>query len=253
MNTKTTLFSKISNYIFIFSLILIIGFIWINYYTHKMLYSLYIALSITSVCIITTLPIIATINRKHHKSIDERTQKDNIKNQFIYGNLQYNISYLLALFNISTIKQIDACHYVDSDDKDILFLLDKDKPLDNHIKYCNNRNIVIFTIDQNINYIYQNHDITIYNYDIIYKKIVEINSPPNITIDSLKTHKYRYKDILCIALNKNNAKQYLHLGLLTLFLSLFTLFPIYYIIIGTFLLLLSVIARYNHSYNKSGM
>ena len=248
MNTKITIFSKISNYFFIFSIVFILSFIWTNYYNHKIINSLILAILITFLSIIIYTPIKIKINKNQKLNINKQRIKDNIKSQLLYGNLQYNVSYLLALFNINIIEKINPTHYISEKNEDIIFILEDDQ-IDKHIKYCNKEKIIIFTINNNLLFEYPNKTIEIYNYLDIYTQITKLNSLPVISVNTEKSRKYSAKDIFRIILNKHQAKQYFQMGILTLFLSLFTLFPIYYIVIGTILIILSVISKFNYKYN----
>lgn len=250
MNSKTTYFSKISNHLFIYLVIFSVCFVWVNYYSHNMAKSIIIASMIAIAFATIYIPIRLNISKKQKNKNIETANKENIRNQFIYGNLDYNISYLLSLYNIDANK-ISANHYMGKDSSDIIFLLDENSDIDSNIKYCNSNNITIFTISGTTSFIHTNKEINIVEYNDIYQKIVSLSTPPIIMIKSKKSRKYSVKDLLCIIFNKDNSHHYLKAGIITLILSLFTLYPIYYITIGTLLIVLSIISRFYKSHTST--
>lgn len=253
MHQKTQL-SKISNTIFLILSILILSFIWLNYYLHNIRLSIVSSLIVLTAFCIGYFSIRAYTQRKLKSKNKTIKDKEDIKTSLIYSNYQENLHLIKELFNIDIIKIIDNNHYL-SQNKDIFIFLESRKLLDEDIfKIIKSRqfnNIEIYTIQKpSIMPLPEDIGLTTITFDEIYEKFLTASSI-KIKISSFKkSPKLSLKNYICITLKKERSRGYFSFGILLLFSSLFTIYQTYYIVIGTLLILLSLYSRFNNKYNN---
>lgn len=244
---KTTLFSKISNTIFVIISSFIFSFIWINYITHSIKKSLISSIIIT-ISIIIIYVIYNKINLKLNQNLKTQTsQLDNTKIQLLYNK---DINHqLLKHYNITISTQISDNHYIDTCDRDIFFEFSCEQidqiSFAQLYKSSQFSNIIIFCINTPTLLIPANTEITFYDLHQIHQYIntnhINITNPI-----MLKTkQKPTLNDIKNSILSCKNSKKYFWFSFLLMFSSLFTPFKIYYIVIGSILMLLSIISRFH--------
>lgn len=254
MEIKTRRFSHISNIIFLFFTIFCIFFIWCNYYSKNFKISFWSSIIVVLTVLLIYLPI-KNINLKTTKS--SRSLKQNFDNfciqlQFNKNSIIHN--FIIKLFKISNCEIINNEHIIDKDNKIDYFLY-----LTEQISQQDIFNIYKNSMYYNIKLIVYNPlstFIKIKGYNIeIYdnKKLFDISKHNNIKIENtveFEKNKLSKKDIFNVIFSKSKSKNYLCIGLITLFSSLFTRFSIYYIIISTILFLLALYSRFNITFNN---
>lgn len=253
MNYKKTKLSLISNTLFLSISILLLTFVWVNFYTHNLSLSLFLGLMFT---IIFTIMFIIFTKKKLDKENSIKSNKLNYeetKNHFLFSSYN-NISQLLVkLYKLNNIKYINNYHYT-SHNCDI-YLFFEDETLDNKyliklLKEHNHNKILIFCFNYKIDLEIENIVIEFINIDNIINKLKE----EKIEIDNLLKIKPKQKVnlnlILNISLNKEKSKTYFIFGLFMIFSSLFSPFTVYYIISGTLLIILSIYSRFNNRFNN---
>lgn len=88
-----------------------------------------------------------------------------------------------------------------------------------------------------------NLDITLLKTSELYKSLSELNILPEIKIYNEPKTKLNLENFFKKLFAKNNAKKFLITGILLTIMSFFTFYPIFYLIIGTSLMLTSVVLR----------
>ena len=249
---KTTV-STISNIIFLSFCTFIITFIWVNFYTKKLGISLILSLI---VAITTSVIYIFFIYKKKITLKDQDNQNllsEYTKNQLIFGNYDTVNTFILNLFEYSKTKKISINHYITNHEE--IFLIFDNEELDkstyiNILKTAINQNITIFCMSANLDFKFNNRNITIYNYDDIFKKMVLKNNFLDLKIENVKTQKISFSQIIKYSLNKKYSKKFFLLSLLLLFSSFFTPYSIYYIVISSLLIILSIYCKFNKKFNE---
>lgn len=249
--TKTTIFSKISNIVFLFLSIFCLFFLWSNFYIKNFSISL-----ICSVIVIITASIIYfTINYHLNKS---RSQKNNkIKNiehfqtQLLYSSDE-NISNLITTVYNLDVKNVIKNHII-TKTSDYYFCFTRDITEFDIIEFIKNRetdDITIFAINNLKSYqTIENVKIKVITISEFFnqKNDKNIDLKSNIIVE--KKAKIRFKDIIRVVLCKERSKGYFGFGLLLIFSSLFTPYNIYYQVVATLLIILSIFSRFNHYFN----
>ena len=256
INIKQSKFSKISNLIFLTATTFIISFIWINYYIKSIKYS-FISSLIISLCFFTIYLVFKYYqNRIYSNTLDINKKTENLKFYLLYSNykeIKHTISSAYKLNDLISTKDLN--HYIDSKyKKDIYFIFNKETiDKEDIISVYKTRiynDIEIFCIDQISEYpLIEDININCHNLLDIKSKIIENDVNIINTIQLKKTAKPTIKSILCIIFNKSKSKQYFFWGLTLIIISGFTAFYVYYNIIGSILLLLSLYSRFNKKFN----
>jgi len=254
METNSTIFSKISNTIFLISSIFMLCFFWCNFYLKNLTHSIFSSLVITSCfCLIYFIT-------RHHVNIKAKTKKtlrlnkEYFINQLTFGKANNIQNYIIKLYQITNYKIISAYHIIENSQNIDIFInfnenINQEKIIQliqnskNTIIdiYCSSHDKTIITPD-----LYQ---LNFYTVDDIFKKSQIENIPLDLSINIKKSNKLSLKTILCTVLSKSKSKNYFLLSLLLLFSSLFTPYNVYYIICSTILILLSIYSRFNKKFN----
>lgn len=255
MNSKTTLFSKISNNIFLLTSIFCLFFLWSNIYTKNILKSLYCSLIVIIAFSIIYYPIKFKKTKNKNNNKNSIQKKEYTKIQFLFGNNQKIINFLIKLFQIKDFLTITDTHIVLSEENlDAFFFFNSNlAEKDIHFVYKNtiNQNIKIFCLEYDNTFTkLKNFNLEIIDFEKIYNNCVTNNSYFDLNIDIKKTTKYNFKDILCITLSKDRSKSYFWLAILLLFSSLFTPYNIYYIVFSSILFILAIYSKFNKLFNK---
>lgn len=252
---KQTYFSKISNTIFIISIMFILSFVWINFYLRNLRKSLLCSILITVCFCITLLPIKHLINKIKLKKINSLNNKDYFKTQLLLGNDNQSITTICKAYNLTNLSQTgERNHLVDNvNNIDYFFifynLTSIEKTIVELIKNHLYNKIIVFSIDNLSFPTISNLEIKNINHNELYEKLNSQNINLDYNIKINKKPKLSLKTILCTVLNHSRSKAYFSFGFLLIFSSLFTPFSTYYIIIGTFLLILALYSRYNKRFN----
>lgn len=254
MNTKQTKFSKFSNAIFLAISIFFISFIWINYnirnINNAFISSIIISLSF---CLLILLAKYI-LNKKNISKNQDKLDIDHLKLQLLYGNDFDTIKTLCKIYNIDNFTTISNNHIFDyNNNQDYYFLFETETPdikeITSAIKNKNSNNITLFCVNNFVYHDLKDIKITIESSDKIFKKLKEKNTTINYNLQNEKNRKRSLKEIFCTVLNKQKSKNYFWFGLMLIFSSFFTPFNIYYIVVGTILLLLSIYVRFNKKFN----
>lgn len=256
INIQQSKFSKISNLIFLTITTFSISFIWINFYIKNIKYS-FISSIIISLCFFTIYLVFQFFKNKIYLKADNLTrQLDNLKNYLLYSNYNDIIETISKAYQLDNLtKTNNNYHYIDSiNQKDIYLLFDKEiiaeedfiivqksKIYNNIEVYCIHytptKNI-LKTVSLNIQSIEQINQVLIKN-NINIKNDIELS----------KTAKYKVKEVFSIILNRSKSRSYCLWGFILIILSLFTTYYLYYNIVGSILLLLSIYSRFNKRFN----
>lgn len=253
-SNKTTIFSKISNLIFLTLAIFILTFIWINFYYRSFRKSLVIALFLSIIFFIFYLIFTLKQSKKNKYINTSNNQLLDLKTQILYGNNKSTIKCLKNAFNLKSLELYKENKYIDKENKcDIVFIFDKENLIETDFidiyKDKHYNHIKIFCINTETKIILNNCNIEIINIEQINQQLnkckINLNNDIKLKVDN----KPNFKEVLRTVFNKNKSKSYFWFGLLLMISSLFTIFSIYYITIGSILLLLSIYSRFNKKFN----
>lgn len=255
MEIKKSPFSEFSNIAFLLFVIFLLSFLWCNFY----LKNLSIALTCSFIIIIafSLIYIPYKINKiKKIKNISITTNKSSyLKNQLLFSSNLEIINFIIELYEYSNTKIKNDFYAQEINKKDIFINFSEETPsLENVYNYyktatsdkidvfCFNKPKQVLTIN--------NKEINFIDFDDFLQKCKEKQKyfDKNILVNN--KNNYKFTDILNIILNKNRSKNYLWLGILILISSLFTPYNIYYFIVSTILLGLSIFVKFNNIYNK---
>lgn len=250
-----TKFSKISNLIFLTFCAFVISFVWLNKYISNIKLSTISSIIIALFFFVTYIVFKYFQNKIYTQNNNQKISIEELKNHLQFSNNSIIIEQLKTCFNFSNIIKIDNNHYIDSETNYDIYLMFEKETLSNedYIHIYKNRindNLKIFCIN-NTNKFPELENTTLETFDLL-----EINKI--LTSQNIKTNNYaklknkpklRLKDIFLVSLNRSLSRKYFLFGLLILFSSLFTPYHIYYTIIGTILLLLSLYSHFNKRFN----
>lgn len=254
MNIKQTYLSRISNTLFLIGIVFFINLIWINYYLKNINKSIIssIIISLTFCLVFFIIKKIAT-NKKRNK-INASSNIENLKKQLLFGKDNKIITHLCKAFEIIDLTSINNNHFVDNKNKiDYYFMFFT--PIINEndmvyiIKNAEYKNIKVFCIDTPQFPSITNYTIEVFDTKKISKKLKEQNIFIDNYINIQKKPKLSINDVMCVVFNRKQSKQYFLFGIMLIFTSLFSPYIIYYNIVGTLLLLLSLYSRFNKKFN----
>lgn len=254
METKVTKLSQMSNAIFFISVVYFLSFLWLEYHLHSIKKAFWLAI-VATVTISTICFFIKRVFSSKHKSQSlAQKEKEFLKTQLIWGNEDTINAYLAELFDLDISTKTSPNSYGLADGGEVIFCFEPNgldlSLLSKIIRGSNSSKITIFCIDHTPFLHPTNMEITFFTLDDIYTRQKSSSSkiPTNINIENKP--KYSLKSVLCIALNKGRTKNYFWSSILLIFMSLFTPYNIYYLVVSTILLLLALYSRFNTRFNS---
>lgn len=251
MNNKT-LFSSISNTLFLLLTILIISFIWVNYYIHNFYLSLFSSFLIVCGFSIIYFSLKSFKNKKVNQKNKLKLKHEELKTTLIFNTNSVNSIIISKLFNYNKLTPTEKQNQFTYNDQDIFILLYKEKITEEDIigtlKTRINNSVKIFCIEYTCNIAINKIDIEIIDLSQIENQL-NINPIKIEPITLKKTPKLSLFQYLCIIFNKTKSRGYFGFGLLLILTSLFSPYYTYYLIIGTLLLLVSIYSRFNKKFN----
>lgn len=256
MNYKSTKLSQISNSLFLSLIIFLLSFLWINFYLKNLKNSVICSTIIVIAFLIIYIPLTIKSNKDNKEVTLKNEKKTYYKNQLLFSNDNLILNFILKLYKYNTIDKISSNHYYLKEfNKDIFLYYHQDTISLNDLYYIfktsKSDEIEIFTItNPEINITIKDKIVNYIDYDSLLEKCKEDNLYFDNNIIIQKNNKYSLKDILCIVFCKNRTKNYIWLGTIILFSSIFTPYNIYYIIFSSCLYLLAIFSRFNKKFNK---
>ena len=254
MDIKQTHLSKISNTIFLIGIIFFINFIWINYYLKNINKSIISSITISLTFCIVFFIIKKIVTNKKRNSLDTKNNIEHLKKQLLFGKDNEILPHICKAFESFDLTPINNNHYVDNKNNiDYYFMFFT--PIINEtdviyiIKNAEYKNIKVFCIESTQFPRIKNYTIEVFDTNKISKKLKEKNTFIDNYINIQKKPKLSINDIMCVVLNRKKSKQYFLFGILLIFTSLFSPYIIYYNVIGTLMLLLSLYSRFNKKFN----
>lgn len=255
--------SKLSitlNNIVRFLCIYFIAFVWINYYYPKFLPSVIIASIIASIIIIF---IAIQNNKKYEKTKHSKDEERKILELCL--NLQHlKTKELIDYFYLTIQKKYENTKktkdYIIVKDTTIVPIFNNLLTIEDYLqayKLKTSEHLCILTdnIDTNLNEYLKNIESTntkiltineIYN---LFFKESQIPLVNNITLK--KQSKLKLNQLIAIAFNKKNSKNYFWSGVFVMITSFFYGYGIYYQIVATILFLFSLFSLVNKKYNTT--
>lgn len=254
METKTTKFSKISNTIFLTSIIFCLFFLWCNFYSKSLKLSFFSSIIISICFLIIYLLIGNYLNKRKAKSTEKSNSIEKFKLNLMYSQIDNVLNLLKLMLEFKSKKEIEQNHFLLDNQKDLFIFLQESISTNNIQSIYQNREtneIIIVCLSKfDLPYNIENMNVTFLDLQSLYLFCQENNINTLLCVNQIKKPKYRIKDIFCIVLNKEKSKSYFWLGIVLLFSSLFTPFSTYYIVVSTILFLLSLFSRFNKIFNK---
>ena len=246
---------KIIDYTVLSLCLILIFFCWIRFYTQNVTLSIILAI-ITTICLVFFIYI---CQYKKQTKTDLSKQKKKFAEEFAfqisfcsqdfilqyfykalktkYPNIKQNNDYLILDDNTIFVPFFQKdCLQIPELKSLLINVLDKNKDI---VICCKEKDVQINTLVGNILNrkikvldIYGTFMEKYLDYEIEIPKVIETEKP-----------KLKFKQILKFAFSRERTKNYLLLGLLLIFYSLFVLYKIYYLISGSILLIFAIITR----------
>lgn len=254
METKITKLSQISNVIFFVSAVYFLNFLWLEYYLHSIKKAFWLSFLTTAIASTIVYFIKKYLGSKKKSQTQVAKEKEILKTQLIWGNEDEINKYLMELFELKLAKKINSNHFVLSDKSEVFFKFNTSgldiENLSKIIRCSHSSKVTIFCVSHIPFCKISNKEITLITLEEVYSRQKELSSQisTNITIENKA--KYSLKTILCIALNKGHSKNYFWSSILLIFVSLFTPYNVYYLIVSTALMSLSIYSRFNTRFNS---
>ena len=239
-------------------------FVWCRYFIDNLWISLVATIFLT---IIIDLTINFVKNKRQKKKNTYKEEDEKIQqyiNTFIFSedNFSVNFFYELAKIKHQAQKKNKYIEVVNTNKKIILFpyFIYRDFNSDDLVlvynktkKEMSSRLIICTnTIDNNAIKLAQKLPLDVYILDgnQVYEKLLKkYNYFPYLTKLKSET-KIGFKEILSYALNKKRTKGYFIASVILLLSSFFVPYKIYYVVMATLLLILSLVSFSNPKYNK---
>ena len=254
METKSTKFSKISNTIFLTSIIFCLFFLWCNFYSKSLKLSFFGSIIISICFLIIYLLIGNYLNKRRTKSIEKSNSIEKFKLNLMYSPINNVLNLLKLMLNFKSKKELEQNHFLLDNQKDLFIILQENISQNNIQSIYQNRQtndiIVVCLSKFDLPFNIENMSVAFLDLQSLYLFCQENNMNTLLCVNQIKKPKYRVKDIFCIVLNKEKSKSYFWLGIVLLFSSLFTPFSTYYIAVSTIIFLLSLFSRFNKIFNK---
>lgn len=245
---KSSKFSKISNLCFLIISIFSLFFLWCNYYINNINISIISSIIFIIAFLIIYAPIKIYTNKKISASNKKSLKKDAIIEHLKLSSEQECYNLITNLSNLQSATVLSYSHLI-LDNTDIF--IDFSSPEANTINiekfikqrltsniniYCINKPSLINKINNiNINFIEIND-------------ILRIMEEKDIEILQLykyeKIHKPNLNTLLFTIFNKEKSRSYFVYGFILLFFSLLTPYSIFYIIMSSILIILSIICKF---------
>lgn len=257
-------FNQVVSTIIRVSLIFLLYFIWTRYYINSLIWAIILSSALT---LITDWLLINLSKRKDLKASlkkEELARAEGYCNNFIFNNKSEAVNFYFKLLNkeFSPVKKSDYIIF-EKDNKrivlfpyykfnkviveDIIFVYNKIK----NIK-CDRVILCINDIAEPVKRIAMKLPIefVILNKYEAYEKFMKKYEiyPELFNFDD--NQKFTFKNLMEISLNKRKARGYIFASIILFISSFFVRVTVYYLIMSTILLLLSIFSYINPIYNK---
>lgn len=247
------------------SLIFLLFFIWVRYYINSLILSVIITVVLTLGFDFILIYLYKKKNVKASLKKKEIAMAEGFCNNFIFNNktVALNFYYQLLQKEFSPIKKSEYITFQKNDKTFILFPYYKFSKLNveylvyifNKVKNFDFAKIILCVneLDDNIKEIanklpvkfiilnkYETYEKLMKKYNVFPSEIFNFNEKTNL----------KFKNFLEISLNKKRASGYIFASIVLLISSFFVKVTIYYLIMSSILLLLSIFSFINPFYNK---
>ncbi len=245
--------------------IIMVSFVWANYYVRSFALALVISLTITALAEALIQLISAKRGKKYALTSAENKKIESISNAMIFAPYEQVISFYYNILKTKycSVKKKD-CIVVEYKGKKVtvvpLYSING-VPLNSlteaiQIATRNNTNKLFVlgnyympecvTLASNITSI----EVCLLDARDVYTTLLKPNNYyPTWSVDVSKP-KLTSKDILAVVFNRTRAKGYLICGLILIFSSLFTPYNLYYVISSTILLFMAMYSYFNTTYRQ---
>lgn len=236
--------SNLIKYTLTFLIIFFLSFMWIEYVKRDFSLSLYLSIPLS---LFITIIFYLIERKKEKKKYKSQVEQQKIE-QFGKNLLLCDSTTLNTL--LSPLKQANATYYTMFDTTkltidDVLSCI-KEAEHDQIIFFCFDYQKEVLDFTKHI----KHKQVKMLNYFDIYEMLNTSHTPIDIPMNWQEAKHTNLKLILSTALKKEKAKSYFYCALLLSLGSLFLRYNIYYIVVSSFLFLLSLYALCNKKYNE---
>ena len=254
MNYKKTLFSEISNAIFLIFTIFLLSFLWCNFYFRNFQKSLICSIVFALAFSLIFIPRKIKKHNKEKETTSSISRLNYLKNQLIFSDNRTILDFIIKLYNLENVTYISDNHICVNNEKDIFInYISEDistGDIYSFYKLSTTNKIEVFCLNTpKYSLKINSKEITFIDFNNFIDKCKKSDYYLDKNIVVQNKPKLRGKELLCIVLGKHRAKSYFGLGLLILFSSIFTPYNIYYIIIASILFILSIFSKFNTIFN----
>lgn len=256
--------SFIFDFIFILLSIFFISFIWIRSFVHNNSLIWVYSLSITAILGIILFSVLKKKITTYSLSKKEEKTKKEILNMLLFSQKSEINKYLIKFFENENITKHNEFFTFNKEEKYIVFnnfefdslslqnlltLIKKaQKENCNRVYiFCNNYSKECVDFIKNL----KNIKVKLVNFDTFYFSFIKKqNIYPAFSVCYEEKGKYKFKELLSIAFNKNKTKRYLLTGLIFLIGSIFLRYNIYYLVFTSLMFIFAMFSYFNNIYNK---
>lgn len=256
MQTKL---AKTLDNIFKYLVYFLISFIWCNYYSSNLKICLFTAIIVATFLSFVTTKIFYLKQDKKAIARAEREKFENTIIQLMFYTKEEQIDYFFNVLSFSNLKLEKTKEYIKLKSSILI-------PMFNHeltpfeyltiFKNFRKQKVIILTnklsdsLEKLLGTIDETNIKILTGTDVYFKIIKPAQCFPKQIVKLKSIKKLKLKELLYVTFNKKNARGYFFSGLFIMFLSFIYRFSLYYQIMGTILLLLSLFARFNTKFNK---
>lgn len=258
-------FNQIISIIIRVSLIFLLYFTWTRYYIKSLIWSLILSSVLT---LITDWLLTNFSKRKDLKKSlkkEELARAEGYCNNFIFNNKSEAVNFYYKLFNkFSPVKRADYIFFEKENQKIVLFPFYKFNKLVvadlvfiyNKIKNIESDKVILCIngVNEPIRKIAMKlpiEFIILDKYETYEQLMKKFDFYPEKSFNFDDNPKFTFKNILEISLNKKKARGYIFASIILFISSFFVKITVYYLIISSILLLLSIFSYINPIFNKT--
>lgn len=258
-------FNQIVSTVIRVSLIFLLCFIWARYYIRSLLWAILLASALTLIFDWLLTYFSKQKNLKARLKKEELIKAEGYSNNFIFNNKSVALNFYFKLLSkeFSPIKKADYIIFEKENKKIILFPYYKFNKLlvediiyvYNKIKnlFCDKVILCINEISEQVKKIAMKLPIKfviLNKYETYEKFMKKYDIFPAETFNFDENQKLTFQNVLEISLNRRKARGYIFASVILLISGFFVRVTIYYLIMSSILLLLSIFSYINPFYNK---
>lgn len=246
-------------------LIFLLYFIWLRYFLHSLLWAVAIAITLTLTTDFLMQHIIKKKSVKKNLKKEELARAEGYANHFVFSDKKESLAFYFDLLskNFQPVKRSDFIAFAKGEESCILYPFYKFNTLSvedvilifNKVKNTKADEILLCVnlVDENVKKIISKLPIkfvVLDKYETYEKLMKKFDTFPNSLFNFETNPKMTFKGFLAYSLNRKKAGGYIFASFILLISSLFVKVTVYYLIMSSILLVLSIFSYTNTIFNK---